>query len=858
MEKIKASQTILNNRRTFSDAELVLKKDELEKEERSTKNELKKYVIRYMKSIQILLADEFDERIRKIINKRDIHGNTPLHYAVNNWPQNIIKDMMKLGADLSIENKGNQIPLKRLPKATISNFLDEHCMVTDGFDALDDENYLDEATKDSEDEEKGDDDDRFYKELLEEYDPRFMTNIVQSPITFKYDLLSPTPYSNSVFSSQNKDEVKYATPSEMSVLSAICKSEKHRDLVTHPVIKSFVWIKWKLVSKCYNRNVRMNILLVYYLTWYIFRQFGGLEYNSKCIESNVFSNHGNLSEFCEKSREEYENLIQRHAYGELEMMTPIERWNFYLESFNTPAGKCMYTNEFYLVYLLISSILGGWMIKDTIRDFLPIKNTDKCGYLSQKKKFMSCIIPAGMDAVNLLLILSVLILSERVLWVVISVLFLSILLTEMLQLVMSPRTYFKKLSNWIDMGLLILIALVLYVPNHLMLDPLSFSLHSTVERICPKESNDSNSCQNDGPTHADVRNISLNDLNDVSVKRFLSSYLIVLSWTRFVFEIAKHPGKKTENLNKYAMMYGRVASSFFKLLICYSLFIIAFSFGFYISFHNDIGTARLEVPSLTNYVFFESPFESFIKTMAMFIGEVDFNNIPVGISYAKKDGNVSVLLGYVFVLTFIFMIIMVLMNLLNGLAVTDIVEIIKESETLHQISLINILADFEEMAFTYKKGLELISSFCTCLKQFLLTHLDISKELLLFPTVNKSDIRREKLFKRQKTLPFEDSSNDTLKSNKSGCVKNFIKNHLNEDENKGSEHILAEARDILIKAKKSRMDQRALRKKHEKDIEEAVEKTKLERQKTVALMKETVMDRLIPIVVENGNSMVHL
>ena len=126
MEKIKASQTILNNRRTLSDAELVLKKDELETEERSTKNELKKYVIRYMKSIQILLADEFDERIRKIINKRDMHGNTPLHYSVNNWPQNIIKDMMKLGADLSIENKGNQIPLKRLPKATISNFLDEH------------------------------------------------------------------------------------------------------------------------------------------------------------------------------------------------------------------------------------------------------------------------------------------------------------------------------------------------------------------------------------------------------------------------------------------------------------------------------------------------------------------------------------------------------------------------------------------------------------------------------------------------------------------------------------------------------------------------------------------------------------
>ena len=94
-----------------------------------------------MKSITILLSDEYDERIRKIINKRDAHGNTPLHYAVNNWPQNIVKDMLKLGADLSIANKSNQIPLKLVPADTLKIFLDEHCMFADGFDALDDDAY---------------------------------------------------------------------------------------------------------------------------------------------------------------------------------------------------------------------------------------------------------------------------------------------------------------------------------------------------------------------------------------------------------------------------------------------------------------------------------------------------------------------------------------------------------------------------------------------------------------------------------------------------------------------------------------------------------------------------------------------
>ena len=74
-------------------------------------------------------------------------------------------------------------------------------------------------------------------------------------------------------------------------------------------------------------------------------------------------------------------------------------------------------------------------------------------------------------------------------------------------------------------------------------------------------------------------------------------------------------------------MYGKVATSFFKLLICYCLFIVAFSIGFYIGFHNDVGDQKLEVDSLTQYVFFDSQFETFIKIMAMFVGEVDFNNI---------------------------------------------------------------------------------------------------------------------------------------------------------------------------------------------------------------------------------------
>ena len=202
------------------------------------------------------------------------------------------------------------------------------------------------------------------------------------------------------------------------------------------------------------------------------------------------------------------------------------------------------------------------------------------------------------------------------------------------------------------------------------------------------------------------------------------------------------------------------------------------------------------------------------------------------------------------------MITIVLMNLLNGLAVTDITEIIRESEVLHQISLIEILSDFEETTFTYKKVLDFIGKICPCLKQFLFNHLDISTELLLFATKNTSDMRREKLFKRQMTFPLFDPKNDDAKSDGKGLLKRHVAKYFRPNENRGSEHIMSKARAILIKAKKSRMDQRVMKKKQQKEMEESLEKAELERQKTVALLKQSVVDRLIPVV-EANKSVVH-
>jgi len=51
----------------------------------------------------------------------------------------------------------------------------------------------------------------------------------------------------------------------------------------------------------------------------------------------------------------------------------------------------------------------------------------------------------------------------------------------------------------------------------------------------------------------------------------------------------------------------------------------AFGLGFYIMLHNDI-VANGEA---SEYVFFDSPWLALVKTSTMFIGELEFSDIPV-------------------------------------------------------------------------------------------------------------------------------------------------------------------------------------------------------------------------------------
>ena len=51
--------------------------------------------------------------------------------------------------------------------------------------------------------------------------------------------------------------------------------QEHQYLLKHPVITSFLWLKWARIRRYFNRNLRFFALFVMVHTWYVFEQFGG-------------------------------------------------------------------------------------------------------------------------------------------------------------------------------------------------------------------------------------------------------------------------------------------------------------------------------------------------------------------------------------------------------------------------------------------------------------------------------------------------------------------------------------------------------------------------------------------------------
>ena len=776
-------------------------------------NEIYDIAVNYLKCANVLLdLDEFEKRtenpydyprhIRAIVNLQDIEGNTPLHYAVYNWPEEIVKKLLNLGANASVKNKNKEIPLSRMKKHTIRDFMNKQCIIVEDFDPSDDE--IDENDSDDTDDEKA-------KQILEDYDQTFMMNISQcgkdgrNEMTFDFAFLAPPKFQHKLCTqkanqSENnslltppdaesqkkpKDNNKLYYPSEMELLSKMCEYPETRDLITHPVIASYLWLKWKLMTKFFNRNLRLDFLFLYCVTWHIFDEYGGMRWNSASTERMRNMTHyvGRTREFCAEPEYKFEP--------------------FKFDGFG-------FTMFWYIIFGLHAIIQVVSILRDLRKD---ISMKFSANY---KQSSQSPIAAGWLDCLNLTLIGLVIFGGKGILWLVISIQILFYMATEWFQMINAKCKYFQEKSNWIDLAIIGFLMIVMYVPNDRIKNPTTFSVFD------------------DNNTNANVI-----EADKCRVKRCISAALIVLIWTRFLMSIAKFPGWKEYNL--YVIMFYKVMQRYFKILAWYSMYLIAFGLGFYIMLHDDTelnpknnldktNENMDETKSLAKNNFtkttFDNPYLALAKTSAMFIGEIEFGDLPI------HGGDINVVMAHIFLLLFIFLMIVVLMNLLNGLAVSDTGRIVEESEISSQITFIKTIQYFESVYIGHMGWVKLFNKMFPALTSFIESHL-VPRGLLIFYSPYINDEMKLTFPLRQQQLLFNclrsnerGSENDCCGDNNEysfiTLLKEKFESLFGDDENYGSEEFLENARKILIQEKLNKMKRRReeLEKKRKKKRKE--------------------------------------
>ena len=205
----------------------------------------------YERCMEELLANPPDssvyKQIRRIINKVDSLGNTPLHIATNKWPQQTVRRLLEAGANIGIKNHWKEIPITKIRPELLENFLSEHCLTSEG-----DVQHEDFS-------------------LTFRYD--FLAPDVEA-LPNKYKTTADPEESDQLVGQQGQQRQSGAALPETEPLWYMSQSREHRHLLRHPVITSFLWFKWQKIRKYFNRNLRFTFLFVFVLTWFIFKSVG--------------------------------------------------------------------------------------------------------------------------------------------------------------------------------------------------------------------------------------------------------------------------------------------------------------------------------------------------------------------------------------------------------------------------------------------------------------------------------------------------------------------------------------------------------------------------------------------------------
>ncbi|XP_057381320.1 transient receptor potential cation channel protein painless-like [Daphnia carinata] len=198
------------------------------------------------------------------VNAQDAVGNTALHYAALSGVEDAVLQLLSSGANLGIKNHLGETAVKRIMPSTLEFFLDSCIRAKDGED-VSSQNFS---------------------------------------ITFDYSLLAPprpmphppqqlqpsetgitfTNHNDAVetISLHNTQEEEKIFP-ECEALWHLSTSTKHQYLLKHPLITSFLMLKWHNIRIFYYVNVLLYTLTMLVLSTYILLLYSSYEPEAKRI-----------------------------------------------------------------------------------------------------------------------------------------------------------------------------------------------------------------------------------------------------------------------------------------------------------------------------------------------------------------------------------------------------------------------------------------------------------------------------------------------------------------------------------------------------------------------------------------------
>ena len=218
----------------------------------------------------------------ELLFQQDCNGNTPYSYAIKQWDNETIFRLLKISAGLSKQD------MKLISPKVFEQFLNEKCVSriienNETVIAFDFSFLLRKSTKKP----------TRYGEDIEQSKSIFLGIREKIGKTFH----NFGPFTN-IWQRISKSSTT-GLEEDVDVLHHIVQSDKHRYLVTHPVIRTYLWIRWLQIQLPLRRYKFAFLLFLASLVWFGFDLFGGKQWKASG-RPNIITNRAD-EDFCNKN-----------------------------------------------------------------------------------------------------------------------------------------------------------------------------------------------------------------------------------------------------------------------------------------------------------------------------------------------------------------------------------------------------------------------------------------------------------------------------------------------------------------------------------------------------------------------------